>query len=408
MLETIRQYALKQLEASGEADVLRQRHAAYYLKLVEAAEPRLRGEQQDVWLNRVETEYTNLRATLQWAVMVESGIEAGLRLAGALREFWWIRGLPSEGLAWLERLLAQANGSCVSPSVRAKALRAAGLLARELGNNEHAMARLHESLALYRELEDKENSAWVLNNLGRLIQRRGDYGRAMTLLEESLALFRELDHKRGSASALHGLGGIALVQGDDERASRSLAESLTINRELQDTGGTAIVLNMLGEQARMQGDLEGARGLYEESLARWRDMGNKPGIAVGLHNLGRVMHRQGDYQRALALMQESLGLHKELGHKQGMALGLAGVAGVIEAQGRLEHATRLFGAATSLLDVLGARFDAADQADYDRDLAAERVQLDEETFAALWTEGYVMSLEQALACARAEVRNERR
>jgi predicted ATPase/class 3 adenylate cyclase len=59
MLETIREYALEQLQAGGEANVLRQRHAGYFLLLAEQAEPELTGQLQEVWFNRLESEHDN-------------------------------------------------------------------------------------------------------------------------------------------------------------------------------------------------------------------------------------------------------------------------------------------------------------------------------------------------------------
>ena len=67
MLETIREYAREQLEASGEAPALRDRHLVYCLALAEQAEPELKGAQQQEWLDRLEAEHSNLRAALRWA-----------------------------------------------------------------------------------------------------------------------------------------------------------------------------------------------------------------------------------------------------------------------------------------------------------------------------------------------------
>src|SRR5919202_670094 len=65
MLETIRDYAAERLEASGEADELRRRHAQHFLALAEKAEPNLRGYSR-AWLDRLEREHDNLRAALDW------------------------------------------------------------------------------------------------------------------------------------------------------------------------------------------------------------------------------------------------------------------------------------------------------------------------------------------------------
>src|SRR5262249_16187340 len=87
MLDTLHEYALEQLEASGEAEMLRERHAACFLALAEAAEPRLQTHEQARWLNRLEADHANLRAALEWA-LGQRRAETSLRLAGALTWFW--------------------------------------------------------------------------------------------------------------------------------------------------------------------------------------------------------------------------------------------------------------------------------------------------------------------------------
>jgi len=62
MLETIREYAVERLEASGEAESVRDAHATYFLALVETAEPELRGPRSIVWLEQLEREHSNLRS----------------------------------------------------------------------------------------------------------------------------------------------------------------------------------------------------------------------------------------------------------------------------------------------------------------------------------------------------------
>ncbi|MFQ5794857.1 MAG: AAA family ATPase [Candidatus Bipolaricaulia bacterium] len=85
MLETIREYGLERLEASGEAEATQRTRADYYLALAEQAEPKLwGGPEQGEWLDRLEVEHDNLRAALAWCE--QSGeCEVGLRLGVALR-----------------------------------------------------------------------------------------------------------------------------------------------------------------------------------------------------------------------------------------------------------------------------------------------------------------------------------
>ena len=152
MLETIRAYAQEQLAASGETEIARDAHAAFFLALAEAAAPRLHGPEQLSWLERLETEHDNLRAALAWSL--ERGeTETALRLTGALGAFWRVRGHLSEGRAWLDRALAGGTAGG-GGALRAKALQEAGTLAWCQGDYGAATALLEESLARWRTLED--------------------------------------------------------------------------------------------------------------------------------------------------------------------------------------------------------------------------------------------------------------
>jgi non-specific serine/threonine protein kinase len=120
MLETIRAYALEQLSSSGETDVIRPQHAAYYLALAEEVEAMLQGAEQGVGLVRLETEHDNLLAVLEWGKEEQAGVEYGLRLAAALWRFWEAHGHLSLGRAWLEGF-PPGEHRCISRCARAGA-----------------------------------------------------------------------------------------------------------------------------------------------------------------------------------------------------------------------------------------------------------------------------------------------
>jgi non-specific serine/threonine protein kinase len=92
LLEMVRQYAAEGLQASGEAEPIKRKHRDWFLVLAEAAEPQLKGAEQANWLQRLETEHDNLRVALAWRATDVQGAQAGLRLAGALYRFWFMRG----------------------------------------------------------------------------------------------------------------------------------------------------------------------------------------------------------------------------------------------------------------------------------------------------------------------------
>ncbi len=189
MLETIREYALAQLNEREDADTILWQHAQYYLKLAGTAEPELTGTRQVAWLERLEREHGNLRAALNWTL--DHGQTAlAAQLCGTLWHFWAIRGHLSEGRRWLQR--ARARGDRLMPSVRAMLLNGEGSLAYYQGDYEQALAFSMQSLALSREIGDKWLSGITLINLGQVAQDQGRYEQAQATHQESLSLGREL------------------------------------------------------------------------------------------------------------------------------------------------------------------------------------------------------------------------
>ncbi len=435
MLETIREYGLEALTASGEGNSARQAHADYFLQLVEEAEPALKGPLLVAWLERLEREHDNLRAALHWAIE-GGGAEMALRLGSALERFWVVRGHRTEGLEFLERALARSAG--IAADVRAKALLAAARLAliqsnfdqgvmlaqqslalfRELGDRrgialaldrlgmaawrrgDFATARvlMEEDLALFKEVGDRDRVAWSLFTLGLLNNKQGEYTEACALFEESLTLFRQLGNKRGMAASLTQLASTLFAsQNNQDIIYPLLEEGLALDREVGDKEGMAVSSLLLGWVALKQGDVVTAHTRVEESLALYREMEHREGMAEALSLLGRVEATRDDHVFARALYEESLTMAKEIGDKELIASGLEGLASVVAAQGEPTWAARLWGRAEVMREAIGAPLPPIERTDYDNAVAAVREQLGEEAFASTWAEGRTMTVEQVLA-----------
>lgn len=398
LLELIRAYGWELLAERDEERALRQRHAAYYLALAEQAEPKLHGGDQITWLNRLEREHANLRAALHWAD--ENGaVQVGLRLSSALWWFWQVRGHLSEGRAWLERFLALqelAPGES-SAALVAGAHTGAGNLAWRQGDLAPAATHLEMSLAFYRKLSDIPGMAHTLNTLGLIADGRGDYARATTLFEESLTLFYQIDNTTRRASVLNNLAMVAYHTEQYARASELYEECLALQRAADDHWSVAVTINNLGEVARAQGDLAQAVALLEESLTRYAAIDDKDGMASTLCNLGDATREQGDLERALHLYARSVATAHEAGLTSCAAGGLDGAAEVAHAQEQATQATRLFALATALREKHQVRRLPRDQARRASQIAELRATLGDDAFTAVWAEGRVMSLEDALA-----------
>lgn len=161
LLETVREYARDRLQSTALQTHWQRRHLAYFLAVAEEAEPAFTGNDQQVWLDRLEAEHANFRSALDWSVAAGGDAASGLRLSGALFRFWSIRGYLAEGSGWLARLIAAAPDT-PSP-VLSKALSAAGTLALEQGDYASSMAYHKRSLTISQDLGDERGVTRALN-----------------------------------------------------------------------------------------------------------------------------------------------------------------------------------------------------------------------------------------------------
>ena len=397
MLEPIRQYAKEKLEESGEADEVRIRHAAFFLALAEEAEPELAGSRQDLWVGQLDTEHDNLRAALSWTLQRGEG-EVGLRFGAALWRFWHDRGYLSEGVRWMERVLA---GGPEAAAARVRALEGLGWHLQYQGDLDRADAAYAEMLELSRELEDKENIATALNSLGTLAVTRGDNERAGALLEENLSVLRELE-ETGAATTrkrffvFNLLGILALNEETDYAKGIALwEESLALAREVGDAYHVGTTLCNLGYATLLQGDHQRAALLSEESLEIARELTNAefvPGILV---NLGLATLGQGDRERAAASFLETLSMSHDAGRTATVINAFEGMASLAGATEEDSRAAILWGAAETARQNTGIALPPGERAFHEPYLAAARFQLGETAWEQAAAEGRAMSLDLA-------------
>jgi predicted ATPase/DNA-binding winged helix-turn-helix (wHTH) protein len=394
MLETIREYALEKLEASGEKALTKRAHAAYCLVLAEEEVAEQCGAEGAEWLERFAFEHDNFRAGLEW--LTETGdAEWGLRLGAALFRFWETCEYLAEGRDRLGRLL-KLPGAAAPSKARARAVFAAGVLASEQGDYATGDALLRESLDITRQLRDPQGVAVSLNAVAVNARDWGEIAVARSLFEESLVLWRKLDDQQAVTRSLSNLANVVKLQGDYARARALYAECLSIFRGLGDRTGAAWSMNHQGDVARDQGDSAAAGTLYEQGLAIFRELDDRWGIAGTLADLGSLAREQRNYHTAQSLYRESIRIFQELEHKRGIARLLEYFACSAAAQLEAERSLRLAGAAAALRQNIGAPLTPAEQAKLEAALEPPRQALTNTVGATAWSEGWAMPVEEAI------------
>ncbi len=361
LLETIREYGLERLVASGEEDAMRTAHARFYLTLAEQAELQLIVAGSATWVDRLAAELPNLRAAVAWALESGEG-EAVLQLAGTLLSMAYARGDPAEGLRWLEAALARRGTA--PPALQVDALFTASALAQLLS----------------------------------------EFAKATAFNEEGLAIARAHGYGFGEARVLIGLGITAEWQRDLDQAAMLCAEARQVMERLGPLGEMehwrVLPLANLGEIALLQGDATRATQMTEAALRQWRPAGYLWGTAQALGTLAAAACAQGNPARAARLYHEALSTWLACSDGRGIAGTLAGAASIALALGQDERAAQLLGAAWGLTEAIGVQF-MAHHLLAEQILATARARMDKIAFDRAWSAGRALVVEQAISAAQA-------
>jgi predicted ATPase/class 3 adenylate cyclase len=358
MLETIREFGLEQLGASGDLEPVQRRHAEHFLHLATEAEPHLIAADQGVWLDRCEQEHANLRAALRWAI--DRGRAGPAQAAaGALWRFWQQRGHLTEGRRWLEETLAMPSGQAPTAE-RAKALAGAGGIAW-WSDRGASRAFYDEALAIERELGDPARLAEALYNEAFALADEHDLEAAAGLLDESLELFRQVGNEPGVARVL-------------------------VMRVVPDA---------------MAGAWDRVIARIEDVAVIWRRQGERLNLAFGLIWLACAHGRAGRRDDARATALEALELFREADNATGVALAFLDLAFLLTWEGRHADAIRMAAVAEHHRDLAGGGPTPGFGGMLEGDPAADaRARLTDEAAQRAWQEGLTMTVPEAIRVVR--------
>jgi predicted ATPase len=393
LMETVRQYAQSKLAASGEADDVRQRHARYYTKLVEAATQLSTAARLDLF----DSEQDNLRGAVGWSQVTPGQLEFALLLAPTLAWYAYFRGRGGADMRLrLPSILAQTEAANF-PNAQAVAVLTLGHEIALQGDYGAGEAHIAESLSLFQNIGDRSGMAWALDRLAWVQRERGDAATARARSEASLALRRELQDQVSICNSINTLAETMTLTGDLVAAKAMLEENLILARQLADNNLIGWALNHLGHIAQLQSDYQQARQLHLASLLVFHELGARGLGHVWAHqSLGETALAQGDAWQAVSCFVEALVVSRDLGDRAVLAWCLAGLAGAAGLDEEPERAAWLWGAGEKLRLSLGAREAPCAHATHERLKAQAREQLGEPAFSAEWAAGGAAPLSEAI------------
>ncbi|HEV7240016.1 MAG TPA: BTAD domain-containing putative transcriptional regulator [Thermoanaerobaculia bacterium] len=355
LLDTVRQFAAEKLEQSGEQDALREKHARWFVSLVESLEPHIfAGSSDPQAMARLDEQIGNIRAVFDRA----RDPELELRLVYALHWYWFARGHFHEARRRITAALEHAEH--VDDVLRARALVAAG----------HA-------------------AVW-----------QGDFHALRPMIDEAVSTLRT---GREAASAWMLLGtSFAFAENDHEGAQNAFNRAEDIARQNGSDIALALTLYWSGLAAQLRGDLKSARAKFEEARDVGEATGNPPAIAHPLTVLGHLALRERKLDEALSCFRRALDIFSAIDDRWGLTQVVEGIGLALLDTRDPETGTRLLAAASAAWLHMGASPGRHEESEREKD---ERIReaLGSDRLRVVLASGAAMSYDQMVALARERI-----
>ncbi len=314
VLNTLRAYGRRALERTGAGEAVAERHARYYVQLVDRLGPEVMGPGSDAVRNQIEREYHDLRAVMTWC-LDRSEHAWAMRLVDGLTWFWYWRGYHLEANRWIERLLREAPDD--DSPIRAKVLYAAGLIADVSGELDRSRQSLEAGLEMSRRLEAMPLIARFLTAMGVIRRDHGVLREAEDFLDEAVATARRLAMPEAVALASRFMGDVAFMVGNVTKAEAALAEAMETFDRLDRKGD-------LGWAHHVLASIHLAYGRYEaaaEELATARrlhdaDSYRRGQAWIGLNETYLAL-AQGELDAAEEALQQAVATFQAIGDTRG-------------------------------------------------------------------------------------------
>jgi predicted ATPase/class 3 adenylate cyclase len=388
VLETIREFALEELNASGELENLREYLLDSSLELVQPGTLNLHGVALHKWLDRMQLEHDNLRAALEWAVET-SNIEKALLLVSGLEPFWWMRGHVTEGRAWIRRILGK-----IKPANRLERIRAleiarhlsvaqsdyesissfsqeilnlieavedqlelaekVGLLAKTslhwlLPQDVDRLSKLCErTLTTAEGRSDTRACAEMLGMLGRAAFQQEDYPLAKERLEAAAELWDEVGDDSKHATLMIDMIQLATIESDFDKSMELCDELMVMAEQSSNPDVTSAALFAMHELAMMDRDLDEQIAVHERQLELARETGNVDWAAHQLHEMSLIFLSKREHEKSLALEQESIAIWKMLQNNRETSNSLRHLGNILRHQGSYLRAVESYESALNL------------------------------------------------------------
>jgi predicted ATPase len=312
MLAPIREFGLQRLHESGDYERVKDRHAAHYVEVAEAAMPDLRNEKQAAIVETLGGDWNNIDVAADW-LAGKGDQDSLIRLCYGLWVFLWIGNRLKDGVRWLEAIKAPET---LDPSLEGRYWWLTGGLAFEMGRYEESREAINRALLILEGSGDIDCHNWSDFISGLLGPAFGvDPDETWKRSETSLTRFRGFGDRWGEGYALIGLGLLAGSRGDYHAAEKLQLETRDLGVALGNGAMIGLAEAQLGFTYIGEGRFDEAREALRRAFDLFRRMNYREGICYALEAAASLSFNEGHAELGMIALgaaeevRDRIGLH---------------------------------------------------------------------------------------------------
>ncbi|HLJ21815.1 MAG TPA: hypothetical protein VKU84_16535, partial [Stellaceae bacterium] len=350
MLGTIREYAADRLAETGESDLARRAHLAYFTELAETAEPHLRRAEQLEWLATLEAEHDNIGSAMRGALAAGQA-QPAMRLGAGAGWYWWLSGHRAEGMELLTAA-TQMPGE-VADEIRAMVYAlVVHFVSSGRGDEHHAAEWIHKAYRISQRSQSRDPLLGLVVPLERMLQAPGEILPAWeSLLDNADAWVRALARLQlGKMRIMLGQGG----QDADAYLEMALAEFQALGERV----GISLALSELAERIAVRGEFAGACEHYEHAIAVVTEVGATEDVIRMRSRQARLYWLLGDEDASAAAIAEAQRCAERVTWPDALAELALSKAELARWGGHAEEARQQIGVAAAMLGDEAGRADS--------------------------------------------------
>ncbi|MFX1253406.1 MAG: tetratricopeptide repeat protein [Promethearchaeota archaeon] len=281
-----------------------------------------------------------------------------------MSEALWRLGKFDKGLEKIEqgekllKSLTQRHSTNLAKR-KANLINLKGTIYRLKGELDQALTFFQQSLALNKEIDNKQGIAESFHNIGNIHYVKGRLNQGLEYYQRALLISEQIDDKQAMADSLANVGLIYLEKEDFNQALSYYTKALTLREQIGNKQDIAKSFDNIATLYFCKGELEKSLPIFQQSFTLRKEIGNKYHIAVSLSSIGTIYHHKGELNRALTYYQQGLKLYKQINHKRGLAFALGNIGEIYNLKGELNQALECFRDSLAYFNELGNKRDNA-------------------------------------------------